>query len=141
LTEASLSQNRAEVMSILREAKSPLLETNLLEVNKEDPFVVARAAEHAFKDVASNDKANFREILEVLAEYNLFRVSSKLQAFVKTADENETIFFQIRSYKDYIDENSIFRTHQGVKGNEFECVMVVLDDDELLNTFFILNHL
>ncbi|MBF4228033.1 ATP-dependent helicase, partial [Vibrio anguillarum] len=30
----------------------------------------------------------------------------------------------------YIDENSIFRTHQGVKGNEFERVMVVMDDDE-----------
>jgi len=169
LTEASLSQSRAEVMSILREAKSPLLETNLLEANKEDPLVVARAAEHAFKDVVSNDKASFREVLEVLAEYNLLRIPSKLQAFVKTSDENETSldqlleglnfeiglpnvveqpgepddseiaawaealetsFFQIRSYKDYIDENSIFRTHQGVKGNEFERVMVVMDDDQ-----------
>jgi len=169
LTEASLSQSRAEVMSILREAKSPLLETKVLEANKEDPLVVARAAEHAFKDVVSNDKANFREVLEVLAEYNLLRIPSKLQSFVKTSDENETSldqlleglnleiglpdvveqpdepddseinawaealetsFFQIRSYKDYIDENSIFRTHQGVKGNEFERVMVVMDDDQ-----------
>jgi len=170
LTEASLSQSGAEVMSILREAKSPLLETTMLEGNKEDPLVVARAAEHAFKDVVSNDKANFREVLEVLAEYNLLRIPYKLRAFVKTSDENEpsldqlleveglnfeielpdvveqpdepddseiaawvealeTCFFQIRSYKDYIDENSIFRTHQGVKGNEFERVMVVMDDD------------
>ena len=29
-----------------------------------------------------------------------------------------------------IEENSIFRTHQGVKGNEFERVMVIMDDDE-----------
>lgn len=40
------------------------------------------------------------------------------------------IFFQIRHYKSYIGEDSIFRTHQGVKGNEFERVMVVMDDDE-----------
>ncbi|MBF4218368.1 Fis family transcriptional regulator, partial [Vibrio anguillarum] len=46
------------------------------------------------------------------------------------AEALETGFFQIKNYKDYIDENSIFRTHQGVKGNEFERVMVVMDDDE-----------
>ncbi|MEW8209739.1 MAG: hypothetical protein AB2735_04695, partial [Candidatus Thiodiazotropha taylori] len=46
------------------------------------------------------------------------------------ADALETEFFQIRNYRDYIEENSIFRTHQGVKGNEFERVMVVMDDDE-----------
>jgi len=167
LTESSLSESRAEVMSILREAKSPLLETNVLEANKEDPLVVARAAEHAFKNVVSNDKVNFREVLEVLTEHNLLRIPSKLQAFVKTSDETETnlnllleglnfeielpieqpdepddneiaawaealetSFFQIRGYKDYIDENSIFRTHQGVKGNEFERVMVVMDDEQ-----------
>ena len=39
-------------------------------------------------------------------------------------------FYQIRNYKNYIDGNSTFRTHQGVKGNEFERVMVVMDDDE-----------
>lgn len=49
---------------------------------------------------------------------------------VAWAEALETDFFQIRNYKDYIDENSIFRTHQGVKGNEFERVMVVMDDDE-----------
>lgn len=42
----------------------------------------------------------------------------------------ETDFFQIKNYKNYIDENSPYRTHQGVKGNEFERVMVVMDDDE-----------
>lgn len=46
------------------------------------------------------------------------------------ADALETDFFQIRHYKSYIGEDSIFRTHQGVKGNEFERVMVVMDDDE-----------
>ena len=42
----------------------------------------------------------------------------------------ETEFDQIQHYKRYIDDESIFRTHQGVKGNEFKRVMVVMDDDE-----------
>jgi len=42
----------------------------------------------------------------------------------------ETDFFQIQNYKDYIDDKLIYRTHQGVKGNEFERVMVIMDDDE-----------
>jgi len=46
------------------------------------------------------------------------------------AEALETPFFQVRNYRDYISENSIYRTHQGVKGNEFERVMVIMDDDE-----------
>jgi len=42
----------------------------------------------------------------------------------------ETPFQQILGYRDYINNNSIYRTHQGIKGNEFERVMVIMDDDE-----------
>ena len=100
----------------------------------------------------------------MLAEHRLLRIPAKLQSFVVTSEESESVsdsdqtgailevevepeeqddseiaawakaletdFFQIRYYKDYIDDNSIFRTHQGVKGNEFKRVMVVMDDDE-----------
>ena len=164
MAEASLKENRAELMSILRESKSPLLEANVLDANKDDPLGLARAAEHKFRDVVSNEKVSFRLVLEVLAEHNLLRIPAKLQSFVAVSEESETElepdqigarvedeaeleerddseitawaealetdFFQIRNYKNYIDENSIFRTHQGVKGNEFERVMVVMDDDE-----------
>lgn len=42
----------------------------------------------------------------------------------------DTPFDQVRGYRNYINGNSIYRTHQGVKGNEFERVMVIMDDDE-----------
>lgn len=170
LAESSRNERRAELMYILRENKSPLLEATVFDANKEDPLALARAAEHAFRDVVSNDKASFREVLEVLSEHNLLRIPEKLQSFVADFEETETElesgqtgagsegepepkerddseiaawaealetgFFQIKNYKDYIDDNSIFRTHQGVKGNEFERVMVVMDDDEASGFLF-----
>ncbi len=164
LAEASQNEKRAELMYILRENNSPLLEAIVLDANKDDPLALARAAEHAFRDVVSDDKVSFREVLEVIAKHKLLRVPEKLQSFVADLEEAEsepesgqtgadpkgepepnerddseiaawaealeTGFFQVKNYKDYIDENSIFRTHQGVKGNEFERVMAVMDDDE-----------
>lgn len=164
MVEASQNGRRAELMSILREWKSPLLEACVLDANKDDPLSLARAAEHALKDVVSNDKVSFRAVLEVIAEHELLRIPAKLQSFVTFYEENkiqselgqaeamlgvetepeepdgseiaawtealETEFFQIKNYKNYIDGNSVFRTHQGVKGNEFERVMVVMDDED-----------
>ncbi|GAB2198913.1 UvrD-helicase domain-containing protein [Sessilibacter sp. MAH4] len=151
LVDASREKRRADLMSILRNNKSPLLEPSVLNDNKDDPLSPARAAEHAFRGVISNDDVSFREVLEVLSQQKLLRIPEKLQSFVSGSGDNgfkeetseeddseivawaealETDFFQIRNYKDYADGNSIFRTHQGVKGNEFERVMVVMDDDE-----------
>ncbi len=170
LAEASGEERRAELMSILRENKSPLLEVNILNDNKDDPLLSARTAEHAFRDVVSNNKVSFRAVLEVISKHKLLKIPEKLQSFVSVSEENEaaleveqtesalaseeeakekdeseiaawaealeTDFFQIRNYKDYADGNSMFRTHQGVKGNEFERVMVVMDDDEAGGSLF-----
>lgn len=160
MAEASVKENRAELMSILREMNSPLLDADLLDAHKDDPLAIARAAEHEFRDVVSNDRVSFRAVLEILAKNELLRIPVKLQSFVALPGEIkpdqteaslevqaepleqddseisawaaalETNFYQIRNYKNYIDGNSVFRTHQGVKGNEFERVMVVMDDDE-----------
>lgn len=162
IAEASLNGKRAELMSILRESESPLLETKVLDANKDDPLALARTSEHAFRNVVSNANVSFRTVLEVLAEYKLLIIPTKLKSFVAVPEETEVVaeadqtdtsseadaketddseidawanaletnFFQIRNYKNYIDGISVFRTHQGVKGNEFERVMVVMDDDE-----------
>ncbi|AQT61878.1 UvrD-helicase domain-containing protein [Cellvibrio sp. PSBB023] len=164
MAEASRNQRRAELMSIMRECKSPLLEASVLEANKDDPLALARTAEHAFRDVVLNHTVSFRTVLEVIATHKLLNIPAKLQPFVAATEEGdgqlkpvqekalqvveeeskeiedneitawaealETDFFQIRNYKNYIENRSVFRTHQGVKGNEFERVMVIMDDDE-----------
>lgn len=164
MAEASRNERRAEVMSILRERKSPLLESAVFDANKEDPLVLARVAEREFRDVVLNNDATFRAVLEVIAEHKLLSIPAKLQSFIAAKVEGETEpeqdnrnetqeveseredrddseidawaealesgFFQIRNYKNYMDEVLTFRTHQGVKGNEFERVMVIMDDHE-----------
>ena len=42
----------------------------------------------------------------------------------------------IRSYNDYVNHRSHFDTHQGVKGLEFERVMVIIDDSEAKGFLF-----
>lgn len=66
LAEASQEERRSELMSILRESKSPLLEASVLDANKDDPLALARVAEHAFREVVSNDKVSFRAVLKCL---------------------------------------------------------------------------
>lgn len=170
LAEASRNERRAEVMTILRERKSPLLEAAVFDANKKDPLAPAREAEREFRDVVLKDGVTFREVLEVIAEHKLLSIPAKLQSFVvatverdtgpdkrqsndmqnvetelEERDDNEidawtealeSSFFQIRNYKNYMDEVLMYRTHQGVKGNEFERVMVIMDDHEAGGFFF-----
>lgn len=155
LADASLNDKRAELMSILRKYNSPLLEPEIFEANKDDPLFSARTAEYEFKATITNNDVSFQNVLDILARYNLMKIPSKLQSFLtlneaqgismtsenrgSSTDTNEfeawadalkTRFFQIRDYKKYISDESKYRTHQGVKGNEFEHVMVIMDDNE-----------
>jgi len=71
LAEANIKGKRAEVMSILRKSKSPLLEYNAMDANKDDPLSLLREAVHKFGEVIANDRVSFREVLEVLATQRL----------------------------------------------------------------------
>ncbi len=156
LAEASMSEDQFEVMSVLRSNNSPLLNEEVFDTNADDPLKPARLAEVELHAVISDAGATFREVLSTVAKHQLLQIPSKLSAFVKgpkddilryvddqeDADEGnadeieawanalETPFWQIKNYRDYVDEDSIYRTHQGVKGNEFDRVMVIMDDDE-----------
>lgn len=62
------------------------------------------------------------------------------EAFREFGEQDETIeawrgalkssLAHLRAYAEYIADRSRFGTHQGVKGLEFPCVMVILDDEE-----------
>ena len=94
------------------------------------------------------------KILNKIQETNLFKIPTVLKVILKrvdfdsdveieddeTTEDDEVLiaweeslkanFAEIVKYNEYINEESKFGTHQGVKGLEFERVMVIIDDEE-----------
>lgn len=60
-------------------------------------------------------------------------VEEELRAWVEAMDLPVDM---VRSYDDYINHRSHFDTHQGVKGLEFDRVMVIIDDSEAKGFLF-----
>lgn len=102
------------------------------------------------------------EILERINKSSLFEIPSPLNTIVSRSvsetskaitedhEENDEIddvveawdnalqtsFSQVEKYNNYFSENSQFGTHQGVKGLEYQRVMVILDDEEARGFLF-----
>lgn len=57
----------------------------------------------------------------------------ELRAWVEVMD---LPIYMVRSYDDYVNNRSRFDTHQGVKGLEFDRVMVIIDDSEAKGFLF-----
>ena len=94
------------------------------------------------------------DILKKIQETNLFKIPPLLKVVLQRGgidtensvdndeiDEEDEVFIaweealkanftEIVKYNEYINEESKFGTHQGVKGLEFERVMVIIDDEE-----------
>ncbi len=60
-------------------------------------------------------------------------VEEELRAWVQVMD---LPIDMVRSYDDYVSHRSRFDTHQGVKGLEFDRVMVIIDDSETKGSLF-----
>lgn len=60
-------------------------------------------------------------------------VEEELRAWVEAMDLPINM---VRSYDDYANHRSQFDTHQGVKGLEFDRVMVIIDDSEIKGFLF-----
>lgn len=94
------------------------------------------------------------DLLRVCASENLFEIHSDLHSVLSHSenatqeDEKEgkrinalsaaldAPFSEIEKYVEYIAGNAIFDTHQGVKGLQFDRVMVVIDDAQAQGTTF-----
>ena len=60
-------------------------------------------------------------------------VEEEVRAWVEVMDLPINM---VRSYDDYVNHRSQFDTHQGVKGLEFDRVMVIIDDSEIKGFLF-----
>lgn len=108
---------RPESQATVRDVLMLAHESRLMEL---DPRLAA-----FLEDVAANEPQD-EEIEEGDAEgeEDLSKEINSMAAFLACAAK------QLRPYQAYINEESPFSTQQGVKGAEFDRVLVVLDDDE-----------
>lgn len=153
LVHARRSGNEADIMSLLR-VRSPLLDHhhlasvgNVSEVLAELASAVSKLA--ALFDVGS--PATIRDLYECLADGGLQVIDERITEALKTSprpvevaepDERSrklriTIdrflacdVHELLGYGNYLENLSPYATQHGVKGAEFERVVVVLDDEQ-----------
>src|SRR5690606_29798162 len=97
----------------------------------------------------NNNQPTLKEIILEVLRTGIFNIPNELKISIERLksegeEENENDdevllawdlaldanFVEIINYNDYISDSSNFGTHQGVKGLEFERVMVIVDDEE-----------
>ncbi len=142
LEEAVLSDNERDPLLPARRAENALREV-LSDDNATLRDVLTIISRQKLLPVPSK-LSSFVSQDEKTKDYREVEISSDAQG--EALDNNEeglgaddvaawtdalgTLFTPVRAYQNYIDDNSTYRTHQGVKGNEFERVMVIMDDEE-----------
>lgn len=156
LYKANINKNKFEVANIVKKHSELVNKQTLIkETNKLDTF---HSTNEKVNELLSlwND-GNQPTLLEILISINstkLFKIPSTLKLVLarkgtevienddeEDLDKDEDFlgaweialtakFSEIIEYSKYINEESTFGTHQGVKGLEFDRVMVVIDDEE-----------
>lgn len=154
LQEASFSNNQFEIMRIIREHSIDF------EHHKDSltPSVI-ESLKQSVEELLSllvNEHITCRDLLNMVYEKRLFQLHKDLLRLLEdfpSEEDNEydkyinlknaldSNFFEIKRYYTYIQGRASFDTHQGVKGLEFDRVMVIIDDKESKGTIFSYNRL
>ena len=145
----SLNCDGSEALRILK-FYSPLLSRD----NIENPYkLYLRCREEALKVARIvNDNKTVRDTVKAIWDAQLLRIpevvynASKLTTKdVNGSDDEELIAWvnvmdlpieMVKRYDDYVNQKTRFDTHQGVKGLEFDRVMVIIDDAEARGFMF-----
>ncbi|WP_413998120.1 UvrD-helicase domain-containing protein [Flavobacterium sp. W1B] len=152
LYNAHKTGNKFQIANIVKR-NSPLFDRKYIneEVDKKEILNQAKInVDNLLKLWEAEKQPTLLELLLQVNESKLFFIPSDLKLSIERTksvgdeeeqeDDDEILsawdqallsnFNEILRYNDYISESSNFGTHQGVKGLEFERVMVVIDDDE-----------
>ena len=154
LQDAYYSDNQFEIMRIIREHSIDFerykdsLTSGVIESLKQS------VEELLF--LLSNEHSTCRDLLNIVYEKRLFQLHKDLLRLLEdfpSEDDNEydkyiylkkaldSEFIEIKRYYTYVQGKASFDTHQGVKGLEFDRVMVIIDDKESKGTTFSYNRL
>jgi DNA helicase-2/ATP-dependent DNA helicase PcrA len=156
--DAQRSGDRFALMRTLK-AHSPLLSTDALRVNpgRDHLAAIQEKVDSLYDLWAKGADPSLQDVLRRVASSKLLEVPDRLLAWTKEdAPEGEsegekegeeedeptrrrieaidrllaTPFSQVAPLRDYLAGRARFDTHQGVKGLEFDRVMVIMDDFE-----------
>ena len=145
----SIKEDGRIALEILK-SNSPLLSKKNIEKSYELYLRCREETGTVAKKV--NDDHSIREIVKAVRDSQLLTIpevirqaceltpdeindemEEDLQAWVKVMDLPISM---VRKYDDYVNQHTRFDTHQGVKGLEFERVMVIIDDSEAKGFMF-----
>lgn len=149
LIQAHQSNNSFEEMKIIRKYSPIMNKKNFnkdTKCQKEILQNIKQSVNELYKLWNDGREPNCIEILKNVEKSGLFEIPDKLKDILVNEDLNEeesamrqallTSFYEIIKYDEYINGNSEFATHQGVKGLEFPRVMVIIDDEEAKGFLF-----
>lgn len=161
LVTAQRKRDKFFATKLVRE-HSPLLSKDALK-SSDNPITQLRAAQVAIDSLMTlwaNGEPSCAAIIESLANSNLFIIPDSLKAALAARQAASTVtpgddeidpvsdqiaalikfldcsFSEIAPYAAYVAGEAPFDTHQGVKGLEFERVMVLMDDEEARGFLF-----
>ena len=145
----SMKEDGRYALEVLK-AYSPLLSRQ----NIEKPYELYLRCRDEARNVANivNSNHTIREVVKSICDSQLLTVpevvrqasmlvvaditdemEEDLQAWVMVMDLPINM---VRGYDDYVNQRTRFDTHQGVKGLEFDRVMVIIDDSEAKGFLF-----
>lgn len=149
---ANKAGNKFEISNIVKR-DSPLFDKKYIneETDKRSILKNAKSSiDSLLKLWENNNQPSLKAIVLEVSKSGIFTLPNELKiSFERTKsegkqeendDDDETLlawdisldsnFTEIINYNDYISDSSNFGTHQGVKGLEFDRVMVIIDDEE-----------
>jgi DNA helicase II / ATP-dependent DNA helicase PcrA len=159
LVVAQQQNDKFAAAKIVREF-SPLLDAEILKAapNQSEQLKIARNAVEGLMKLWDSGEPTCGAILNNVAKSGLFLLPDSLGSLVNRGEEganqeaeNEdpeqaevaaleaflaAPFSEIASYARYVTDTAEFGTHQGVKGLEFDRVMVLMDDAEARGFMF-----
>ena len=145
----SMNGDGRVALEILKEY-SPLLSKQ----NTEKPYERYLKCREKAGDIAFmvSENKTIREIVKAISDSQLINLpnvidiaSNLVNDDIKESDDEELIAWVnamdlpidiIRKYDDYVNHRTRFDTHQGVKGLEFDRVLVIIDDSEAKGFMF-----
>lgn len=110
-----------ELISLWNEGKTPRCIEILRSVAKSKLFIIPDEL-YTFTNIDEDEFVELKEI-DSIEDEDMENIKAWCEVL-------EAPFDQIRNYNAYVSGLSCFATHQGVKGLEFERVMISIDDNE-----------